>query len=105
MAARARAAMAGGMAVILDAAHLDAAERAAAGRIAADLGVGFCGVWLEADTATLAARAEARRGDVSDADASVVHRQAARDTGPTRWTVLDARQSPAAVLAAARAAL
>ena len=105
MAAHARAALAGGMGVILDAAHLGAGERAAAGTLARELGVDFRGFWLEADTATLAARAEARRGDVSDADASVVRAQAVTGAGATGWTVLDARESPEAVLDAARAAL
>ena len=105
MESRARRALAGGMAVILDAAHLEAGERAAAARIAAGAGVPFAGFWLEADAATLADRAAARTGDASDADARVVHGQFAQDTGPVDWTVLDAGQAPDAVLAAAQAAL
>lgn len=104
MQARARLVLAGGWPVILDAAHLAEAERDAAQALAQDMGVPFHGLWLEGGQAALAARVTARRGDASDADAGVVAGQFARETGPIRWTVLEAN-APAGVVAARAAAM
>ncbi|PKP84633.1 MAG: hypothetical protein CVT80_07085, partial [Alphaproteobacteria bacterium HGW-Alphaproteobacteria-2] len=104
MQARARLALAGGWPAILDAAHLDEAERDAARALAQETGVPFHGIWLEGGQAALAARVTTRRGDASDADAGVVARQFARETGPIRWAVLEA-DAPEGVVAARAAAM
>ncbi|MDT8345337.1 MAG: AAA family ATPase [Thermohalobaculum sp.] len=101
MARRARMALAGGVTVILDAAHLRAAERDGAARLAVEAGAAFAGLWLDAPVATLTARVEARAGDVSDADARVVAKQTGYDLGAIRWTRLAADQGPARVAGAA----
>ncbi len=98
MRARARMALAAGPA-ILDATHLDRAERAAAEALATDLGVPFRGLWLEAPTEVLAARVAARAGDVSDATPAVLRAQPA--ARPEGWTVLDADRPPEQVAAEA----
>ncbi len=97
-----------GWAAVLDATFLDTAFAAAAARLAGRLGAPFHGLWLAAPVETAAARAAARRGDASDADAAVARAQAAgRDpaSAPPGWTVIDAGGSPAGAEAAARAAL
>ncbi len=70
MAEQARAALAGGHAVIADATFMDEARRrqiaAAAG------GAPFLGIWLEAPADLLLARVAARTGDASDADVGVL---------------------------------
>jgi len=105
MARRARMALAGGATVILDAAHLREAERDAAARLAADAGAAFAGLWLDAPQATLAARVEARAGDVSDADARVVAMQSGYDLGTIDWTRLAAGDGPGRVAGAALSAI
>jgi len=105
MRARARMALAGGQVVILDATHREAEERVAAAEAAAEAGVAFDGLWLEAPVELLAERVETRSGDVSDADARVMAKQAEAETGPIDWTRIDASGTPEAVLARARAAL
>ena len=51
-----------GQAVLLDAVFAAPQEREAAEAVAADAGAPFCGLWLQASTATLQERVEARRG-------------------------------------------
>lgn len=105
MADRARSALAGGMSVILDAAHLTPEERAEAARVADAAGVAFTGLWLDAPAERLAARTAAREGDVSDATPAVVEHQLSHDPGSIDWHRLDAAAAPEEVLAAARARL
>ena len=57
------------------------------------------------DPAVLEARIAARRNDASDATVAVVRRQLERDPGPIAWIRLAAGGGPAALVAAARAAL
>nr|WP_248291585.1 AAA family ATPase [Neoroseomonas marina] len=83
--AMARAALAGGQAVIADAVFLDLAQRDAAEAAARDAGVPFDGLWLEAPLDVLRARLAARRGDASDANEAVLLRAAAVDPGPIAW--------------------
>jgi oxygen-independent coproporphyrinogen-3 oxidase len=66
--------------------------RAAIAATAGDLGVGFCGVWLEAPASTLARRVEERSNDPSDASVSVLSGQLARDPGAIVWHRIDAGQ-------------
>jgi hypothetical protein len=94
-----------GASVVLDAAFLDPAERAAANACADAAGVSFTGLWLDAPDATLIARVSARAHDASDADAGVVREQLARDLGPLDWTVVDASGTPDETSEAARKAL
>ncbi len=90
MLAEASVLLGGGCSVVLDAVFLQLEERSAAKRLAADRGVAFEGVWLDAPPDMLRARVEARRGDASDADARVVDEQLSRDPGPMDWAVVSA---------------
>lgn len=103
---QARAALAAGHAVILDAVHGHPDGRAAAEALAREAGVPFAGFWLDAPAETLVARVAARQGDASDATVEVVRRQLAG--GPPSdhgWRALAAGGDLAAVVAEARAAL
>ena len=74
----ARVALAGGVSVVLDAAFLRRAERAALQRLAAEHGVDYALVLCEASPATLAARIGQRQADgrdPSDADLAVLQLQ------------------------------
>lgn len=97
-------ALAAGSAVILDATHRDAAERAAAAALASAAGVPFTGLWLTAPDALRLARVGARTGDASDADVAVAAAQQAPAEGVPGWIVIDAAGAPEATLAAALAA-
>ena len=94
-----------GASVVLDAAFLDPAERDAAEVLAAERGVRFDGIWLEAPVDQLVARVTARKGDASDADATVVRKQLGFDVGPVDWHVVDTSGTKEATLGEARAAL
>ncbi|MEO0822883.1 MAG: AAA family ATPase [Pseudomonadota bacterium] len=105
MRARAGQALAAGLPVILDAAHLRESERSDAATLAAMHGATFLGLWLEAPRGLLAARVAARTNDASDADAGVVSRQFSFEIGPLGdWVTLDAAR-PTAMLAAEAEAL
>ncbi|MDD2796278.1 bifunctional aminoglycoside phosphotransferase/ATP-binding protein [Acidocella sp.] len=88
MEEQAQEVLAAGYPVIVDAAFLAVEMRAEARALAARAGVGFCGVWLQAPVAVLAARLAGRRGDASDADAAVMREQAVE--GAVDWLVVDA---------------
>ncbi|WP_133614495.1 bifunctional aminoglycoside phosphotransferase/ATP-binding protein [Dongia mobilis] len=103
--AAARAALAAGVSVILDAVSAKPAERAAFATLASACGVPFSGLWLEGDPAILAARIAARRNDASDADDAVLRQQLGYDLGAIDWRRIDAGGSPPEVVAAARQAL
>lgn len=91
---RAALALTGGHAVIADAVFRDPEERAAIAHVAADAGVPFAGLWLDAPLDTLAHRIEHRQVDVSDATATVLARQIASDIGPLEWVRVDAGSDP-----------
>lgn len=74
----ARALLKAGRAVVLDATFLNPALRERAERLAADCGVPFHGLWLEAPAEVLEARVAARKGDASDATVEVLHDQMAQ---------------------------
>ncbi len=105
LAGQARTALRAGHAVVADAAFLRPADRAAIEAVAADAGVPFTGLWLEASPAVLTSRVEARVGDASDADAGVVLEQLRLDPGPVRWPRLDASAAAPIVLSDARSRL
>jgi predicted kinase len=90
----------GGHSAIVDAVFTSAANRETIERIAAAAHVPFAGVWLEAPESVLTARAAARHGDASDADADVIHAQLAQDPGAITWHRIDASRSIGDVLSA-----
>ncbi len=95
----------GGHVAIVDAVFARPADRDAIGHIASAAGVPFAGLWLDAPEPVLIARAEARRADPSDADATVIRRQLAEPTGAIGWQRLDASVPMAGVREAAMALL
>ena len=99
----ARAALQAGWPAVLDAAFLRSVERLDAEALAADLGVPFQGLWLEAPAEVLRARLRDRRGDASDADAPVLESQLQQDLGEIGWRRIDATAPPHDQLAIARA--
>lgn len=92
--------LAAGHGVIADAVFGRPQERDAI-EAAARAGVDFAGFWLEAPERTLVERVEARRGDPSDATASVVRSQFGRDPGPMGWRRIDTRDGEATQILAA----
>jgi predicted kinase len=84
-----------GWAVVLDAAFLTPAERAAAQDLGAELSLPFQGLWLEARPEVLRQRVRDRRDDASDADEAVLERQLAHDLGEISWRRVDASAEPA----------
>ncbi len=86
--AEARAALAAGHSVVLDAVFLDPAMRDAARASAGD--APFAGFWLQAPIETLRGRVAARQGDASDATVEVLDRAARTDPGMLDWQRLDA---------------
>ena len=105
LCARAAVALRAGYSVIIDAVALRPDERGAFAAVAADAGVGFAGLWLEAPAEAMAARLGARRGDASDASRDVLALQVAQPAGAVEWTRIDAAGNADATLAAARRAL
>jgi uncharacterized protein len=103
--AEAKAVLAAGYSVILDATYIDPSQRADAAVLAAEAGVPFTGLWLDAPEAVLRARVTGRRGDASDADAAVLARQLTADMGAIDWPKVAAGGTPDQALAAARRAL
>jgi aminoglycoside phosphotransferase family enzyme/predicted kinase len=105
LCAGATAALRAGYAAIIDAVALRADERRAFAVIAAEAGVPFTGLWLDAPADLLLARVAARRDDASDASPEIVARQLAEDPGPLDWHRIDAGAGPEATLTAARRVL
>lgn len=105
LARKAGMALRAGHCVLIDAVHSHGPERAAAARLAAELGVPFTGLWLEAPLALRLKRVGARPRDASDADAHVVANQMAAPLAEDGWSALDASADLGAILAAARARL
>ena len=79
-----------GRTVIADATFLDPADRKSIEHLARDLAVPFHGIWLEAPVRILEHRIQARHGDASDADITVLAKQRERDLGAMAWTIVDA---------------
>jgi aminoglycoside phosphotransferase family enzyme/predicted kinase len=90
-----------GRGVVLDATFIDAGLRGRAERLAADCGVPFEGIFLDAPPSVLEARVAARTGDASDANVEVLHDQMGRlDRGALDWTRVDASADVAQTAAA-----
>ena len=99
---RARVLINAGHTVIVDAVFASPEDRHTIQRLADDAWIPFVGLWLDAPEAMLIARASARRGDPSDADAEVIKMQVDRDLGPIDWCRLDASVPAEQVLEGAR---
>lgn len=87
---KAARALRAGQSVVVDAVHARPEERHALAAVAAEHDVPLVGIWLEAPKSILLERVSARADDASDADALVVERQLAADTGPITWHRVDA---------------
>ncbi len=90
-----------GQSVIVDAVHLHPEERKLIEAVAADVGVPFIGLWLEAPEAVLMERVTERTGDASDAMAEVVALQLRQPVGEITWTRIDSSGPVAEVAQAA----
>jgi aminoglycoside phosphotransferase family enzyme/predicted kinase len=90
-----------GHSVVVDAVYARAADRRVIEEVAAAASVPFLGLWLEAPESLLIDRTVQRRNDASDANASVVRRQRAQETGGIRWRRLDASGPAASVVSSA----
>ena len=97
---RARLALEAGHAAIVDAVHAKPEERTAVAALAAEMGVAFTGLWLDAPGALMRQRVTVREGDVSDATPEVVDAQLAYDIGKQDFEVIDAKGSVDEVAAA-----
>ncbi len=89
----ARAALAAGCSVIIDAVSARPEERAAFAALAAELRVPFTGIWLEAPPEILMARVAERRNDASDANVAILKKQLGYDLGAMEWRRVDATRS------------
>lgn len=83
--ARAERVLRAGHSVVLDAVFARPEERAAAEALARTVGVPFQGIWLDVPKDVAQQRVTDRKGDASDATASVVERQFDYDLGNIGW--------------------
>ena len=102
---KARIALRAGQAVLIDATFATAAERSAAAQAAAEVGVAFAGLFLDAALETRLERIASRRGDASDADADVARRQAGEPLREKGWAAVPASGSLSDTMVQARARL
>lgn len=84
-----RQVLAAGRTVIADAVFADPQERAAVEQVAADAGVPFRGLWLQASPEVMQERVTRRTRNVSDATAWVVRLQLQYDAGDVSWASID----------------
>jgi aminoglycoside phosphotransferase family enzyme/predicted kinase len=87
---KARIALRAGQTVLLDATFAGAAERSAAASVAAEVGVRFVGLFLEAPLEKRLERIASRGADASDADADVARQQTADPVCQKGWMALPA---------------
>jgi uncharacterized protein len=102
---RARAVIAQGFSVIIDAAFLREAEREKLSAEAKTIGADFRPIFLDADIGIRISRVGSRNQDASDATSEVASQQEGYDIGPLRWPLLDASGSPQQTLERSRAFL
>jgi len=100
---KAGVALRAGQAVLLDATFATAAEREAAAHAAAEIGVRFAGLFLDAPLATRLERVSSRRDDASDADVDVARRQKADPLVERGWVQVSASGSLSETTVLARA--
>ena len=100
---KARIALRAGQSVLLDATFASAAERNVAAGVAAEVGVAFAGLFLDAPLGTRLERIASRRNDASDADADVARRQTAEPLAEKGWAAVAALGSLSVTTALARA--
>ena len=108
LALRARGILRAGYTVICDAVFGLPSQRARLAEVARVENVPFKGVWLEAPQELLELRVQRRLGDVSDADADIVRRQADHVRPPSRaegWEHVSAAEDFSTVSARVRAVL
>lgn len=89
----ARAALAAGHAVVVDAVFAREGERAAIAALAVAAGAPFTGLWLDAPKTVLEQRLTHRSSDASDADVAVLHKQLSYNLGTIAWHRVDAGQT------------
>lgn len=99
---RAATALAAGCSVVCDATYMSARHRRAVEAVAREANAPFIGLWLDADSETMAARVRARRGDASDADEAVLRAQLDADLGKMDWPRLAATGKATDTLRTAR---
>lgn len=87
---QARRALNAGYVAVVDAVFGEQAERTAIEALAAELGVRFDGLWLEANLDVMENRIRNRRGDESDADVGVLLRQMQESSRYLSWRRIDA---------------
>jgi predicted kinase/aminoglycoside phosphotransferase family enzyme len=104
LAAQVREAAAGGHAVVADATFLDLADRATVQQAAADAGVPFVGLWLDAALPALQTRLTRRAFDASDSSIDTLRTANLANPGALDWLPVDATDA-APALAAARVAI
>jgi uncharacterized protein len=102
---KARIALQAGQGVLLDATFAAAPERSAATALAAEVGIGFAGLFLDASLAARLERIGLRSADASDADVDVARRQSADPLGEEGWTAVSASGSLSETTILARARL
>jgi aminoglycoside phosphotransferase family enzyme/predicted kinase len=100
---KARRVIAAGHSAIIDAVFADEGERAAMAQAARTSE--FRGLFLTADLSVRLARVGGRKGDASDADASIARSQEQYDLGAMQWTPVDASGSAEETLRRTKAAL
>ena len=91
-----------GHTAVVDAVFARPQDRLEVEGVAAQAGVPFTGLWLDARLETLVGRVQGRHGDPSDADAAVVHQQAAEGVGTVAWHRVNAEADTATMTSEAR---
>jgi predicted kinase/aminoglycoside phosphotransferase family enzyme len=103
LAAQVRQAAAGGHAVVADATFLDLGDRAAIRQAAADAGVPFVGLWLDAALPALQTRLARRAFDASDSTIDMLRAANLANPGALDWQRVDAAAEEPALAAARQA--
>jgi predicted kinase len=84
--------------VVADAVFDRPADRERIGKEAADRGLPWLGIWLEADAAVLWQRVSERKGGPSDATVDILSRQLQRHANGITWRRMDAARNSADIV-------